>query len=63
MQMTTPITHDWLTTKECLRLLHCTYFSFRKMVAAEQIRRRDVGGYRRYWREDVERLASPPDAA
>ncbi len=63
MHMAAPTMHEWLSTRECLRLLGCSYYSFRVMVADGLIRRRDVPGYRRYWRADVERLAAPPDTA
>jgi hypothetical protein len=63
MPSVTEETNDWLTRQECLRLLECTQPSFTEIVSRGLVRRRDVPGHRKYWREDVERLASPPDAA
>jgi hypothetical protein len=63
MHMAEQITSDWLTARECVELLQCTPYSFFTMVKAGQIRKRDMPGYRRYWREDVERLAAPPKPA
>ena len=56
-------TNKWLTRRECLGLLECTLPSFVMMVDQGLIRRREVPGHRRYWREDVERLSLPPSAA
>jgi hypothetical protein len=51
----------WLTTKECVALLSCSSWAFQNIVREGLIRKREFGGYRRYWRLDVERLALPPD--
>jgi hypothetical protein len=53
----------WLTRAECMARLECGEKAFQMMVADGLIHRRTVPGTRRYWREDVERLASPPPAA
>jgi hypothetical protein len=54
--------NTWITKPEALKILQVSAFTFRGLVLGGRIRQRDHGR-RRYWREDVERLASPPDAA
>lgn len=56
-------TFDWLTRRECVALLQCSQSAFWRLVADGRIRKRDITTLRRYWREDVERLAAPPRPA
>lgn len=53
----------WLTAKECIRLLDCDHRKLKAILAENNVRQRDGCGYRRYWREDVERVSAPPDNA
>ncbi len=50
--------YEWLTREEAMILLECSKTAFFRLVGLELIRTRDFG-HRRYWREDVERLAVP----
>lgn len=54
---------DWLTRAEAMSRLECTHKAITLMVEQGLIRRRQVPGHRRYWREDVERIAAPPKPA
>ncbi len=54
---------NWLTQAETCALLQCTQWTLKRFVVGGMIRRRQIPGHRRYWREDVERLAAPPPAA
>jgi hypothetical protein len=56
-------TLNWLTRDECVATLQCSLSAFRRMVLKGHITDRKVGGRRRYWREDVERIAAPPNNA
>jgi hypothetical protein len=51
---------DWLTQAEVRQALQCTPQSLTRMVERGLIRRRDIPGRRRYWREDIEKLAEQP---
>lgn len=54
--------NTWLTRDEVLAILQCSAQTLWKLIREGQVRTRGFG-HRRYWREDVERLASPPDTA
>lgn len=55
--------NEWLTRRECLRLLECTHPTFSALVASGRVRRREGCGYRQYFRKDVEKIAAPPKPA
>jgi hypothetical protein len=52
----------WVSRSEAAAILQCSLTTFIGLVNEGRIRTRDFG-HRRYWREDVERLAAPPPAA
>jgi hypothetical protein len=54
---------QWLTRKESERILECDPRKFVALVTAAGVRQREGYGYRRYCREDIERLATPPTNA
>lgn len=63
MPRTAIAVYDWLTREECLTKIQCSPSAFQRMVVAGHVRDRKAGGRRRYWREDVERIAAPPKPA
>lgn len=54
--------NTWLTRVEAIEILQVSPFTFVGLVKEGRIRKRDTGR-RRYWREDIERIAAPPPAA
>jgi hypothetical protein len=51
----------WVSRAQALKLLELPSKAFSALVKTGKIRTRRVASNRRYWREDVERLAQPQE--
>ncbi len=50
----------WLTRSEAIAAIQCSPVTFAGLLRMGRIRTRDFG-FKRYWAEDVRRLANPPE--